>query len=158
MLSPFKFSSWQLCHWKQPSRGGGGSRQQVALFVFSADGTEKSDSFARKRPKGEGQHTRQPPDHSEVTASKDLKFPFPVGVTPVTSSMSRSGSDLLWVPLKKTSDIDVSKPLRNLIASTYSSSDAPVQMGDKLKEFQKLRQGAIRTSERGEAAAQAIAK
>ncbi len=79
-------------------------------------------------------------------------------MTPATSSMSRSGSDLLWVPLKKTSDIDVSKPLRNLIASTYSSSDAPIQMGDKLKEFQKLRQGAIRTSERGEAAAQAIAK
>ena len=67
-------------------------------------------------------------------------------------------SDLLSVPLKRTSDIDVSKPLRNLIMSTYSSSDAPVDMNEKLREFQKLRQGSIKTAERGEAAQLAIAK
>ncbi len=72
--------------------------------------------------------------------------------------MSRSGSDLVWVPLKKTSDIDISKPLRNLVKSNYSSSDAPVNVDDKTRELQKLRQAAIRTSERGEAAGVAIAK
>ncbi len=65
---------------------------------------------------------------------------------------------MLSVPLKRTSDIDVTKPLRHLIASTYSSSDAPAQMFEKLKEFQKLRQSAIKTQDRGESASIAIAK
>ena len=67
-------------------------------------------------------------------------------------------TDLLAVPLKKTSDIDVSKPLKHLIASTYSTADAPLNVGENLVEFQKLRQAAIRTPERGESSVVTIAK
>jgi len=71
--------------------------------------------------------------------------------------MSRNG-DLLWVPLKRASDIDVSKPLKTLIQSTYSNAEVPAAIQDKLKEFQKLRQNAVRATDKSEASANAIAK
>ena len=67
-------------------------------------------------------------------------------------------ADLLSVPMKKTSDIDVSKPLKNLIQSTYSTSEAPVNLHENLQEFQKLRQAAVKSAERGEAAFNAVAR
>ena len=68
-----------------------------------------------------------------------------------------SPNDLLWVPLKKTSDIDIIKPLRNLIASTYSSADNPINVNEQLAEFQKLRRAAI-SADKTEAGFNAIAK
>lgn len=52
-------------------------------------------------------------------------------------------ADLLAVPLKKPSDIDVIKPLKNLIASVYSSSDKPVDYSEEINEFSKLRNTAL---------------
>ena len=66
-------------------------------------------------------------------------------------------NDLLWVPLKKTADIDVQKPLKNLIASTYSSADSPINCDEHLGEFQKLRRAAI-TADKNETGFNAIAK
>jgi len=34
-------------------------------------------------------------------------------------------TELLFVPLKRGSDVDIIKPLKNLIASTYSTADKP---------------------------------
>ncbi|XP_059478622.1 programmed cell death 6-interacting protein [Neocloeon triangulifer] len=52
-------------------------------------------------------------------------------------------ADLLAVPLKKPSDIDVTKPLKNLIASVYSTSDKPVDYTEEINEFSKLRNNAL---------------
>ncbi len=53
-------------------------------------------------------------------------------------------NDILCVPLKRASDIDVSKPLKNLIGSQYAKSEAPVNLKERLSELQKLRQNAIK--------------
>ena len=66
-------------------------------------------------------------------------------------------SYLLFVPIKRASDIDVSKPLKNIISSTYSTSDAPVNIKERLSDLQKLRQAAIKASG-GEAGASAVAR
>ena len=66
-------------------------------------------------------------------------------------------NDLLWVPLKKTSDIDVQKPIKHLIASTFSSADSPVNCNEQLGEFQKLRRAAIQ-ADKNETGFNAIAK
>lgn len=53
--------------------------------------------------------------------------------------------DLLSVPVKKPTDIDVIKPLKNLIQSAYSSSasDKTINYSDAVSEFNKLRTNAI---------------
>ena len=66
-------------------------------------------------------------------------------------------SYLLSVPIKRASDIDVSKPLKNIISSTYSTSDAPVNIKERLSDYQKLRQAAIKANG-GEAGASAVAR
>lgn len=52
-------------------------------------------------------------------------------------------ADILAVPLKKPSEVDVVKPLVNLIASTYSTADKPEDYGEQINEFSKLRNNAI---------------
>ncbi|XP_059620927.1 programmed cell death 6-interacting protein [Phlebotomus argentipes] len=52
-------------------------------------------------------------------------------------------SDLLIVPLKKPSEVDVVKPLKNLIQSSYGSSDKVPNYGEAVNEFSKLRNSAI---------------
>lgn len=54
-------------------------------------------------------------------------------------------ADLLVVPIKKPSDVDVIKPLKNLIHSAYNSSSTTesVDHSDIVLEFQKLRTSAI---------------
>lgn len=53
-------------------------------------------------------------------------------------------SELLVVPFKKPSEVDMVKPLQNLIISAYaSSSSAPVDYSDAVSEFNKLRNSAI---------------
>lgn len=52
-------------------------------------------------------------------------------------------SDLLAVPLKKPSDVDLVKPLKNLIQSRYSTADKPEDYSDAINELAKLRNNAI---------------
>lgn len=53
-------------------------------------------------------------------------------------------SELLVVPLKKSSEVDVVKPLKNLIQSSYSGNDAnAVDHSEAVNEFSKLRNTAI---------------
>lgn len=52
-------------------------------------------------------------------------------------------ADLISVPLKKPSEVDVEKPLKNLIQSRYSTADKPEDCGEAITEFAKLRNNAI---------------
>lgn len=52
-------------------------------------------------------------------------------------------AELLSVPLKKPSDVDIIKPLRNLIQSRYSTADKPEDCTEAINEFAKLRSNAI---------------
>ncbi|XP_031617798.1 programmed cell death 6-interacting protein [Contarinia nasturtii] len=54
-------------------------------------------------------------------------------------------SELLVVPLKKPSEVDVVKPLKNLIQSSYSGNDAAnaSDHSESINEFSKLRNSAI---------------
>jgi hypothetical protein len=85
-------------------------------------------------------------------------FPLPSDNVNGLNGLTMASNDLLCVPLKRASDIDVSKPLRNLIQSVYSTSDAPVNMKERLAEMQKLRQTAIKATGSGEGMANVTAK
>lgn len=52
-------------------------------------------------------------------------------------------ADLISVPLKKPSEVDVEKPLKNLIQSRYSTADKPEDCSEAIAEFAKLRNNAI---------------
>lgn len=52
-------------------------------------------------------------------------------------------ADLLSVPLKKPSDVDISTPLKNLIQSRYSTADNPENCTEAVNEFAKIRSNAI---------------
>lgn len=55
-------------------------------------------------------------------------------------------SELLVIPLKKPSEVDVVKPLKNLIQSAYntaSDTSGAVDYSDIVSEFGKLRNTAI---------------
>lgn len=53
-------------------------------------------------------------------------------------------SELLVVPFKKPSEVDMVKPLQNLIIGAYaSSSTTPVDYSEAVSEFNKLRNTAI---------------
>lgn len=52
-------------------------------------------------------------------------------------------ADLLSVPLKKPSEVDIVNPLKNLIQSRYSTADKPEDYTDQINEFSKLRNNAI---------------
>lgn len=52
-------------------------------------------------------------------------------------------AELLVVPLKKPSDVDIAKPLRNLISSSYSTADKPEDYSEAIEEFSKLRNNAV---------------
>ncbi|KAF5294646.1 hypothetical protein FQA39_LY02778 [Lamprigera yunnana] len=52
-------------------------------------------------------------------------------------------ADLLAVPLKKPSEVDIINPLKNLIQSRYSTADQPEDYSDQINEFSKLRNNAI---------------
>ena len=67
-------------------------------------------------------------------------------------------TELLSVPLKKSNDIDITKPLKNLISSTYSTADQPVDCTDAISDLQKLRNGATKNPDRSEASVEAMMK
>lgn len=52
-------------------------------------------------------------------------------------------AEVLAVPLKKPSDVDIVKPLKNLISSSYSTTDHPQDYSEAINEFNKLRTNAI---------------
>jgi programmed cell death 6-interacting protein len=52
-------------------------------------------------------------------------------------------AEVLAVPLKKPSDVDIVKPLKNLISSSYSRADNSKDYGEAIIEFSKLRNNAI---------------
>jgi hypothetical protein len=52
--------------------------------------------------------------------------------------------ELLSIPLKKGADLDLVKPLKTLIASTFSTADKPENYTDALTELQRLRQLSVR--------------
>ncbi|CAH1990718.1 unnamed protein product [Acanthoscelides obtectus] len=52
-------------------------------------------------------------------------------------------AELLSVPLKKPSDVDIVKPLKNLIQSRYSTADKPEDCSEAINEFAKMRTNAL---------------
>jgi programmed cell death 6-interacting protein len=52
-------------------------------------------------------------------------------------------AEVLAVPLKKPSEIDIVKPLKNLISSSYSTADKPQDYSEAINELNKLRNNAI---------------
>lgn len=52
-------------------------------------------------------------------------------------------AELLAVPLKKPSEVDLITPLRNLIQSRFSTADKPEDYTEAISEFSKLRNNAI---------------
>ena len=66
-------------------------------------------------------------------------------------------TDLLVVPAKKGSDVDLTGPLTNWIKSTFGAENGADSVSD-IASFQKLRQTAIRPGDRGENAALACSK
>ena len=67
-------------------------------------------------------------------------------------------SELLTVPLKRGSDLDVARPLSRWIGSTFSTSDNPVDVSSSVAELNKMRQSVARLTDRGEAGLMAAAK
>lgn len=51
-------------------------------------------------------------------------------------------SELLIIPLKKPSEVDVENPLKNLIQSAYNSSEN-TNYTEAVSEFTKLRNSAV---------------
>ncbi|XP_060802122.1 programmed cell death 6-interacting protein [Amyelois transitella] len=52
-------------------------------------------------------------------------------------------AELLFVPLKKSSDVDIVKPLKNLIQSTYNTGESHEDYSEALTELSRLRTNAI---------------
>ncbi|XP_024083246.1 programmed cell death 6-interacting protein [Cimex lectularius] len=52
-------------------------------------------------------------------------------------------AELLALPLKKPTDVDMVKPLTNLISTAYNTADKPDQYNEQIKEFSKLRSSAV---------------
>jgi len=67
-------------------------------------------------------------------------------------------TEILSVPLKKTSDVDIIKPLKTLISSTYSTADQPQDYTDAISELHKLRNVATKNPDRSDASLEAMQK
>jgi len=62
------------------------------------------------------------------------------------------------VPLKKGSEVELVKPLKNLISSTYSTADKPEDYTDAISELHRLRQFSVRNLERTDASLDNLGK
>ena len=67
-------------------------------------------------------------------------------------------TEILPIPLKKATDLDITKPFKTLISSTYSSADQPLDCSDAISELQKLRNAATKNPDRSEASLDAMMK
>jgi len=66
-------------------------------------------------------------------------------------------AELIAIPLKKPSDVDIIKPLTNVIKSTYNSPGNQKDYTDAIAEFSKLRNNALwRAFEKYESSLQVI--
>jgi len=65
-------------------------------------------------------------------------------------------TELISVPLKKPSEVDLVKPLKTLISSTYSTADQPADHSDAISEMQRLRVAATKATDRTEASIEAL--
>jgi len=65
--------------------------------------------------------------------------------------LSATMTELLAVPLKRASDIDITRPLKTWINATFSNAERPLDVSAALAELQRLRQKAVRLNELGEA-------
>lgn len=63
------------------------------------------------------------------------------------------------IPLKKTSEIDLVKPFKNLIALRFSTADNPENFNDAISELNKLRSLAcVRAMDKNEASVEINAR
>ncbi|CAG0903923.1 unnamed protein product [Darwinula stevensoni] len=70
-------------------------------------------------------------------------------------------AELLCIPLKKTSDLDLVKPLRNIIASIFSTADnqESLKYTEAIQDFNKLRNNAVwKTLDKHESSLEALYK
>lgn len=67
-------------------------------------------------------------------------------------------TELISVPTKKTSEVDLVKPLKNIISSTFSTADQPVDYSDAISEFHRLRVAATKGQERNDASLDALSR
>jgi len=68
-------------------------------------------------------------------------------------------ADILAVPLKKTFEVDLVKPLKNLIALRFSTADNPENFNDAICELNKLRNLAcVRAVDKNESALDVAAR
>ena len=68
-------------------------------------------------------------------------------------------TEILGVPLKKTSELDLIKPFKNLISLRFSSAENPENFTEAITELQKLRNNAVlRALDKNEASIEFVAK
>lgn len=68
-------------------------------------------------------------------------------------------AELIAIPLKKPTDVDIVKPLTNVIKSTYNSSNVQKDYTEAISEFNKLRTNALwRAFEKYESSLEVIYK
>ena len=59
-------------------------------------------------------------------------------------------AELLSIPMKKTSEVDIVKPLKTLFATRYSTADQPQEYSDAISKLQKLRNAATNNLDRSD--------
>ncbi|KAJ1520851.1 hypothetical protein ONE63_003939 [Megalurothrips usitatus] len=52
-------------------------------------------------------------------------------------------ADFIAAPLKKPTEVDIVKPLKNLISASYSTADKPEDYSDAINELSKIRSNAV---------------
>lgn len=65
-------------------------------------------------------------------------------------------TELISIPLKKSNEVDLVKPFKTLISSTYSTADQPVDHSDAVSEIQRLRVAATKNPDRSESSLEAL--
>jgi len=68
-------------------------------------------------------------------------------------------ADILAIPLKKTSEVDLIKPLKNVIALRFSTADNPEDFGESIIELNRMRNNAnIRALDKQESSLEVLCK
>jgi len=65
-------------------------------------------------------------------------------------------NNILVVPLKRTSDIDITRPIKTWINSAFNSNERPQDLSNALAELQKLRQKSVKSNDMNEVGLTAI--
>ena len=67
-------------------------------------------------------------------------------------------TELLPIHPKKTSDVELTRPIANWISSTFGSSDDPVDARSDIEELHKLRQAIARPGDSAENSLSSLCK